>query len=119
MKPILLLALTAITLAAQSSPRQAAAEKEILDLETKYNGAYAANDLPTYFSYLASDFNQWLPSGRTDKEAYQKSWTRFIQNGGKVVSADFFANDHSGCARCGFRRRQLLTARGHSLHARR
>jgi ketosteroid isomerase-like protein len=80
----MLLALCAAAAAAQST-----AEKEVLDVETNYNGAYAANDLPTYFSYLASDFNQWLPSGRTDKETYQKSWTRFIQNGGKVMAADF------------------------------
>ncbi len=59
-------------------------------METKYNGAYAAKDLPTYFSYLAADFSQWLPSGRTDKESYQKSWPRIIQNGGEVLNAEFF-----------------------------
>ena len=31
---------------------------------------------------------QWLPSGRTDKSAYQQSWTRFITNGGKVTAAE-------------------------------
>ena len=65
------------------------AEQEIRDFEQKYNGAYAANDLPTYFSYLAPDFVQWLPSGRTDKASYQQSWTRFITGGGKVLAADF------------------------------
>ena len=64
------------------------AEREVRDLEQKYNGAYAANDLPTYFAYLAADFVQWLPSGRTDKSAYQQSWTRFITNGGKVTAAE-------------------------------
>jgi ketosteroid isomerase-like protein len=66
----------------------AAVEREILELEQKYNAAYAANDLPTYFGYLADDFAQWLPSGRTDKAAYQQSWTRFVNGGGKVLSAD-------------------------------
>ena len=73
-----------------AAPRLATtAEQEIRDFEQKYNGAYAANDLPTYFSYLAPDFVQWLPSGRTDKASYQQSWTRFITGGGKVLAADF------------------------------
>src|SRR5262249_22826052 len=64
-------------------------EAQIREFETVYNAAYAANDLPKYFSYLAPDFAQWLPSGRTDKAAYQQSWTRFINGGGKVLSAEF------------------------------
>jgi ketosteroid isomerase-like protein len=73
-----------------AAPRLATtSEQEIRDFEQKYNGAYAANDLPTYFSYLAPDFVQWLPSGRTDKASYQQSWTRFITGGGKVMAADF------------------------------
>jgi ketosteroid isomerase-like protein len=77
--------LAAVPAAAQSP---AAIEQQIRDLEQKYNAAYAANDLPTYFSYLADDFGQWLPSGRTDKASYQTSWTRFITGGGKVLSAE-------------------------------
>jgi ketosteroid isomerase-like protein len=48
----------------------------------------AAPAQPTYFSYLAPDFMQWLPSGRTDKPSYEQSWTRFITGGGKVTSVD-------------------------------
>jgi ketosteroid isomerase-like protein len=83
----LVLALTAITIpaAAQSA---SGVEQQIRDLEQQYNGAYAANDLPRYFAFLADDFAQWLPSGRTDKAAYQQSWTRFITGGGKVLSAE-------------------------------
>ena len=85
--PVLVLAalLSAPQVARQST---AAAELEVREFEQKYNGAYAANDLPTYFSYLAPDFAQWLPSGRTDKAAYQESWTRFITGGGKVLAAE-------------------------------
>jgi ketosteroid isomerase-like protein len=86
--PFFLLMASAV-LFAQSTTKQSAPEKEVLEVEQKYNAAYAANDLPAYFSYLAPDFTQWLPGGRTDKEQYQTSWTRFIQNGGKVLSADF------------------------------
>jgi ketosteroid isomerase-like protein len=64
-------------------------EKQINDLEVKINGAYEANDLPSYFSYYAPDFSQWLPEGRTDLPKYQKDWTRFIEGGAKVESAKF------------------------------
>jgi ketosteroid isomerase-like protein len=75
-------------LSAQSSPKQAAVQKELLQLEKDYNGAYARNDLPAYFSYLADDFNQWLPEGRTNKAEYVSSWTKFVKDGGKILKAD-------------------------------
>jgi ketosteroid isomerase-like protein len=62
-------------------------EKKILDLEEKMNATYAANDLPAYFAYYASDFTQWLPEGRTDLPQYEKEWTAFIHSGGKVEMA--------------------------------
>ena len=89
MKLIVLLAIGVSVLNAQTNVKQAAAGKEVLELEKKYNGAYAANDLPTYFAFLAPDFSQYLPSGRTDKASYQKSWTKFIEGGGKVLLAEF------------------------------
>lgn len=88
MKKIAVLLLFASSALAQSATATSA-EKDVLDLETRYNGAYAANDLPLYFSFLAPDFVQWLPGGRSTKDQYQASWTRFIQGGGKVLSADF------------------------------
>src|ERR1700730_17606829 len=63
--------------------------QQIRELEEKVNGAYAANDLPAYFSYYAADFSQWLPEGRTDLPTYEKDWTRFIHGGGRVESATF------------------------------
>jgi len=62
-------------------------EQQIRAIEEKFNGAYAANDLPAYFSYYAPDCSQWLPQGRTDLTIYQKNWTHFIQSGGRVESA--------------------------------
>jgi ketosteroid isomerase-like protein len=64
-------------------------ERQIRELEEKVNGAYAANDLATYFSYYADDFSQWLPEGRTDLAAYQREWTQFIHGGGRVEAATF------------------------------
>jgi len=75
-------ALSATPLLAQ----QSATQKEIQDLEDKVNAAYAANDLPTYFSYYASDFTQWLPDGRTDLPEYVKMWTDNIKQGGKILA---------------------------------
>lgn len=84
---ILLLATGLFTLVAKTPPENP--ERQIRELEDKINGAYAANDLPTYFSYYAPDLSQWLPEGRTDLPTYQKDWTRFIQSGGQVESATF------------------------------
>jgi ketosteroid isomerase-like protein len=89
MKKLIAVFLMSSAMFAQSGAKQSTAEKDVLELETKYNAAYAANDLPAYFGFLAPDFVQWLPGGRSTKEQYQTSWTRFITNGGKVLSADF------------------------------
>ncbi len=64
------------------------AEQEIRALEDKANAAYAANDLPTYFSFYATDFTQWLPEGRTDLPSYQKEWTEFVHGGGRVEAVN-------------------------------
>jgi ketosteroid isomerase-like protein len=64
-------------------------EQQIRELEEKINGAYAANDLPAYFSFYAADFSQWLPEGRTDLATYQRDWTTFIHSGGRVEAATF------------------------------
>jgi ketosteroid isomerase-like protein len=80
--------LIVFTLAILTMPHPALAqsgvEKEIKDLEDRVNAAYAANNLPEYFSYYATDFTQWLPEGRTDLEQYKKEWTEFIASGGRV-----------------------------------
>jgi ketosteroid isomerase-like protein len=88
-KLIAVLLLSSAAFAQSGAKPPSPAEKEVLDVETKYNGAYAANDLPAYFGYLAPDFVQWLPGGRSTKDQYQTSWTKFITAGNKVLSADF------------------------------
>ncbi len=85
---IVLMLFSFLAAAAAQSTTAASVEQEVRDFEQKYNAAYAANDLPAYFSYLAPDFVQWLPSGRTDKASYEQSWTRFIKGGGAVTSVD-------------------------------
>lgn len=83
-----LLMVAGLLIALQPAVKSASVEDEIRDLEQKYNAAYAANDLPTYFSYLAPDFIQWLGSGRTNLAEYKASWTKFIQGGGRVEGAE-------------------------------
>ena len=87
MTRVLMVLAMLVSVPSQPTP-VATAEQEVRAFEQEYNAAYAANDLPKYFSYLAPDFMQWLPSGRTDKASYEKSWTRFITGGGKVTSVD-------------------------------
>jgi len=88
--------LAVFTAALSTTPvfaQQSNVAKEIGDLEDKVNAAYAANDLPTYFSYYASDFTQWLPDGRTDLPQYVKMWTDNIKQGGKI-EADQISDLH-------------------------
>jgi ketosteroid isomerase-like protein len=79
--------LTANLVGLRAKPPAQNVEDQIRDLEEKINAAYAANDLPSYFSYYAADFSQWLPEGRTDLPTYQKDWTKFIQGGARVQTA--------------------------------
>jgi len=88
MKSTILLAVAAALLAPHGNAQNAKAEQEVRDLEQKYNAAYARNDLAEYFSYLANDFNQYLPGGRTNKQSYVDSWTKNINAGNKVLAAD-------------------------------
>lgn len=82
------LAFASAAYAQQSSAQQAAVQSQIRDLEQKSNAAYAANDLPLYFSFYAPDFTQWLPEGRTNLEEYKKMWSGFIGGGGRVLQDD-------------------------------
>jgi ketosteroid isomerase-like protein len=67
---------------------QTSAEKEVRDLEQKWNAAYAANDLPTYFAYYSKDLTQLLPEGRMDLPEYEKMWTDYVKNVARVESVE-------------------------------
>ncbi len=58
--------------------------QEITGLEAAVNKAYATNDLPAYFAYYADDFRGLFPEGVSSKPEYVKSWTAFINSGGKI-----------------------------------
>jgi ketosteroid isomerase-like protein len=92
LKTLLSLAL-AIFWTASAFAQSSDVQKEIQDLEDKSNAAYAANDLPTYFSFYAQDFTQWLPEGRTNLPEYVKMWTDNIKQGGKI-EADHISDMH-------------------------
>jgi ketosteroid isomerase-like protein len=72
----------------QSSSEDTKIQQEIGTLEQKCNAAYAANNLPLYFSFYAPDFTQWLPTGRTNLAEYKKMWTDFIGGGARVLEDD-------------------------------
>ena len=64
-------------------------EQQIRDLETGINNAYAANDLPRYFSYYAPDLRALYPEGPTTLPDYIKSWTAFIHAGGRIEAFSY------------------------------
>ena len=74
--------------AAAASPAGAAhtvTETRIRRLEAAVNAAYAANDLPTYFSFYADDLRALFAEGPTTLPAYKAEWTAFINSGGAIV----------------------------------
>jgi ketosteroid isomerase-like protein len=76
-----LIALAIMTGAAAPSP-----EQQIRDAEKAVNDAYAANDLPTYFSFYAPDLRALYPEGPTTLPEYIKSWTATINGGARITS---------------------------------
>ena len=54
-------------------------EQEIARLEKDCNDAYAANNLPKYFSYYADDAVLIFIDERTTVPAYRKMWTEEIK----------------------------------------
>ncbi len=79
-----LAALLLLTCAAAPSP-----EQQIRDAEKGINDAYAANDLPAYFSYYAPDLRALYPEGPTNLPDYVKSWTATIKSGAKMVGFSY------------------------------
>ncbi|MDR3508613.1 MAG: nuclear transport factor 2 family protein [Caulobacteraceae bacterium] len=58
---------------------------QIRQLEKDVNAAYAANDLPTYFSFYADDLRAMYPEGPTNLPDYKSSWTALIKAGGGIA----------------------------------
>lgn len=78
-----LLAGAAFASAASAAPEPAATQ--IQRLEVAVNAAYAANNLPTYFTYYSDDLRAMFPEGPTTLPGYKKSWTAFIKGGGAIL----------------------------------
>jgi len=64
---------------AASPASSAGPEQEIARLEKDCNDAYAANNLPKYFSYYADDAVLIFINERTTVPAYRKMWTEEIK----------------------------------------
>lgn len=73
-----------LTTSARAAP--VSTEDRIRALEGKVNAAYAANDLPTYFTYYAEDLRALFPEGPTTLPAYKADWIAFIKSGGAILS---------------------------------
>jgi ketosteroid isomerase-like protein len=79
---------TLVLAALQAAPGgSSSASEQVRRVEEGVNAAYAANDLPRYFSYYAPGLTQWWPTGRVDLPAYRKQWEAFVGGGGRVLAA--------------------------------
>ncbi len=61
-------------------------EQEVRDAEAKWNAAYAANDMPAYWSYYDDAATLSLSGARVPLASYKKDWSALIAGGGKVLS---------------------------------
>jgi ketosteroid isomerase-like protein len=73
------LALLSITLMSHGAAASKGVEQEIARLEKECNDAYAANNLPKYFSYYAEDAVLIFINERTTVAEYRKTWTEEIK----------------------------------------
>jgi ketosteroid isomerase-like protein len=65
--------------AVQAANPPTAVEQEIARLEKECNDAYAANNLPKYFSYYTEDAVLFFVNERTTVPAYRKLWTEEVK----------------------------------------
>ncbi len=78
--------MTSMALSASGSASPISVAGQIHKLEDQVNAAYAANDLPVYFSFYADDLRALYPDGPTTLPAYRADWTAFIKGGGAIES---------------------------------
>ena len=80
------IALLSLVLAAPASaPDLKKAEAEVTDAEKRFNAAYLANDLASYFAFYDPSLTMWLGEDRVTLPAYQAQWTKLLKDGGKVL----------------------------------
>ena len=79
------LLLTALASPAAAAPNPTAAH--IAKLEAQVNAAYAANDLPAYFTFYADDLRAMFPPAPpTTLAAYKAEWGALVKAGGGITS---------------------------------
>lgn len=61
-------------------------EDRIRHIEDEISVAYAANDLPRYFSFYAESGRAMFDEGPITLAEYRKTWTAFVKGGGGIVS---------------------------------
>lgn len=86
-KILTLIAAALISFSAMAD-QHSAAEAELRDAVRLFNGAYANNDVNSYFSYFADDADMFWGGVRQTKSAYQEEWTATIDAGGAVEKSE-------------------------------
>ena len=59
-------------------------EAEVRDAVKAFNGAYANDEVDTYFSYYADDAMVYFYGARQDLAAYHDEWAAMVEAGGTV-----------------------------------
>ena len=67
---------------------QKPADADVREAVSAWNGAYASNDVETYFGYYVADATLYFYGARQDVAAYHDEWAAMIKAGGGVEAYD-------------------------------
>jgi len=82
-KILILLAAALISLSAVAD-QHSAVEAEVRDAAKAFNGAYARNDVESYFSHFVDDATMYWAGVRQTTAGYREEWDATIGAGGAV-----------------------------------
>jgi ketosteroid isomerase-like protein len=58
---------------------------EIREFEDRFNRAYEANDMKTYWGFYSDDMTQYWQEGRLDLPEYRKFWEKELADGARML----------------------------------
>jgi ketosteroid isomerase-like protein len=71
--------------AAKSATARDRVVAEIIEFEDRFNKAYEANDMKTYWGFYADDMTQYWQEGRLDLADYRKFWEKELAEGIRML----------------------------------
>ena len=88
MKKLLICLLVALIPLSALAAHHESVEAKIQALEEAFNGAYASNDVETYFGYYTEDAALYFFGARQPVAAYLEDWSATIEDGGGYEKYD-------------------------------